>query len=31
MRLRHIPALDHDAIRVLEILLEIGGTASPER
>jgi hypothetical protein len=28
MRLGHIPALDHDAIGVLEILLEVRGAAA---
>src|SRR6185312_4836544 len=26
-----VPALDHDAVRVLEILLEVGRAAAPER
>src|SRR5204862_8291848 len=29
--LRHLRALDHDAVRVLQVLLEVGGAAAPER
>jgi hypothetical protein len=30
VRLGHVPALDHDAVGVLEVLLEVGGAAAPE-
>jgi hypothetical protein len=30
MSLGHVAALDHDAIRVLEILLEVGRAAAPK-
>src|SRR5437763_17108457 len=31
VRLGHVRPHDHDAVRVLEVLLEGGGTAAPER
>src|SRR6202042_1174946 len=31
VRLGHLRALDHYAVRVLKVLLEVGGTAAPER
>jgi hypothetical protein len=30
MRLSQVRALDEDAVRVLEVLLEVGGAAAPE-